>query len=174
MICVKDASMNVLHLSPEWADFTGRDIASSRGRGWLDAVHAEDRPTVDRTLEEASRARRGCSLRFRLLHRSGAGVWVSDDAVASFSPEDRTFLGLLGSITEIPADRAPLAAEGRVGEFHPPPPMPSTLTSVPRDLLADHLLLARSLAEQDGDRAILEALDFALYLVRRRLERTAH
>ncbi len=173
MICVRDAAMNVVHLSPEWFDFTGLAIASSVGRGWLAAIHPEDRPTVERTLDEALRTRRGCSMRFRLLHRSGSGIWVSDDSVPSFSPEDRAFLGLLGSITEIAHDET-LGARGRVGEFRPPAPMPSTLTVVPRDLLADHLLLARALAEPEGDRAILEALDFVLYLTRRRLERTAH
>ena len=174
MICVKDAAMNVVHLSPEWSGFTGLAIASSVGRGWLAAIHAEDRPMVERTLDEARRARRGCSMQYRLLHRDDGGIWVSDDSVASFSPEGSTFLGLLGSITGIAQGGEALTALGRVGEFQPPTPMPSTLTVAPRDLLADHLLLARALAVREGDRAILEALDVALYLARRRLERTAH
>ena len=174
MICVKDAAMNVVHLSPEWCDFTGLAVAISVGRGWLAAIHAEDRPMVERTLDEALRARRGGAGGTAWNSRGGAGIWVSDDSVASFSLEGCTFLGLLGSITEIADCGQAPAALGRVGEFRPPAPMQSTLTAVPRDLLADHLLLARSLAEREGDRAIREALDVALYLARRRLERKAH
>lgn len=174
MICVKDAAMNVVHISPEWHGFTGMSVSSAVGRGWLAAVHADDRRLVDEILREAARERRGYSMEYRLLHRSGAGVWVSDGAVASFAPEDRSFLGLLGSITGIPGVGEPTAARGRVGEFRPPPPVPSTLTFATRDRMADYLLLARSLAEQEGERGILEALDFTLYLTHRRLERPLH
>ena len=174
MICVKDAAMNVVHLSPEWHGFTGLDLAHSVGRGWLAAVHAADRPVVDSTLRDVARARCGCSMQYRLIHRSGLGIWVSYDAVASFSPEDRNFLGIMGSITEIPADVEPMTARGVVGEFHPPPPMPSTLTAATGDLMADYLLLARALAERESDRSILEALDFSLYLARKRLDRSTH
>ena len=40
--------------------------------------------------------------------------------------------------------------------------------------MADSLLLARSLADREGERAIVEAMDFALYLTRKRLDRTSH
>lgn len=166
--------MNVVHLSAEWRDFTGLDMFRSVGRGWLVAVHADDRPVVDDILRAAARACRGYSMNYRLLHRSGTCIWVNDGAVASFSPEDRAFLGLLGSITEIPDAARPAAARGRIGEFRPPPPMPSTLTAATGDLMADYLLLARALAEQEGDRPLLEALDFTLYLTRKRLERSIH
>lgn len=174
MICVKDAAMDVVHLSPEWLDFTGLDLDSAVGQGWLAAVHPDDRPMARDTLREAARACRGYSMHYRLMHRSGAGLWVSDGAVASFAPGERSFLGVLGSITEIPAGERPAAARGRVGEFRPLPPMPSTLTAVPRDLLADYLLLARALAEEDGDPGLVEALDVALYLARRRLDLARH
>lgn len=174
MICVKDAAMNVVHLSPEWCDFTGLDLAASMGLGWLAAVHAEDRAVARDTLRDAARACRGYSMDYRLVHRSGARIWVSDAALASFVPGERSFLGVLGSITEIPADERPAAARGLVGEFRPLPPMPSTVTAVPRDLMADYLLLARALVERDGDRALREALDVALYLARQRLDRRTH
>lgn len=166
--------MDVVHLSPEWLGFTGFALSCSMGQGWLAAVHPEDRAMARNTLREAARTRRGYSMDYRLMHRNGAGVWVSDAAIASFAPGERSFLGVLGAITEIPAEERPAAARGRVGEFRPLAPMPSTVTAAPRDLLADHLLLARALAEGDGDRGLIEALDVALYLARRRLERTRH
>ena len=174
MICVKDAAMDVVHLSPEWHGFTGIDSVRALGRGWIDAVHADDRGVVHAILDQAGRERRGYTLEYRLLSRTGAGIWVSDGAVASFAPEDRHFLGLMGSITEMPNDRGRSMATGLIGAFKPPPPMPSTITARRQDLMADYLLLARSLADPDGDRAVIETVDFALYLTRKRLVRSIH
>lgn len=174
MICVKDAAMGVVHLSPEWLGFTGFERGGAMGQGWLSAVHPDDRAMARSTLRAAAQARRGYSMDYRLMHRSGAGIWVSDGAVASFAPGERSFLGVLGSITEIPERDRPAMARGRVGEFRPLPPAPSTLTAAPPDLLADHLLLARALAEGEHDRGLVEALDVALYLARRRLDRATH
>ena len=125
MICVKDDEMDVVHLSLEWYGFTGVDEGDALGRGWLCAVHPDDRAVVDEILDGAARHRSGYSMVYRLLHRSGSS-------------------------------------------------MPSTLTCVSKDLMADSLLLARSLADQEGERAIVEAMDFALYLTRKRLARTSH
>ena len=174
MICVKDIAMNVVHLSLEWYGFTGIGEGDALVRGWLRAVHADDRAVVDDILDAAARNRSGYSLVYRLLHRDGASIWVSDGALPSFAPDDHRFIGLLGSITEIASEASMIAAHGSLGTFHPPPPMPSTLTSVRKDLMADYLLLARSLADREGERAIVEAMDFALYLTRKRLDRTSH
>lgn len=172
MICVKDAGMAVVHLSPEWHGLTGLDASAALGRGWIGAVHAEDRRVVNGLLDEAARDGSGYSMRYRLLRRDGTHLWVSEDAVASFAPEDRRFLGAIGSITEVLGAR--LEAGGRVGEFRPPPPMVSTLTSARQDLMADYLLLARSLADTSVERGIVEAIDIALHLTRRWLERRIH
>ncbi len=166
--------MDVVHLSLEWYGFTGVDEGDALGRGWLCAVHADDRAVVDGILDGAARNRSGYSMVYRLLHRNGSSIWVSDGALPSFAPDDHRFIGALGSITEIGADAHRTSASGSLGAFHPPPPMPSTLTCVSKDLMADYLLLARSLADQEGERAIVEAMDFALYLTRKRLARTSH
>jgi PAS domain S-box-containing protein len=40
--------------SPAWRAHTGQSPEQARGFGWLDAIHPEDRPTVDRAWTEAS------------------------------------------------------------------------------------------------------------------------
>ena len=172
MICVKDAAMDVVHLSPEWHDYTGMTISAALGRGWLGAVHPEDRPIADAILEAAARERIGYTMIYRLLRRDGTIAWISDGAVASFTPDDRRFIGLLGSLTEIPSESE--GAHGTLGRFDPPPPAPSTLTHVEQDLATDHILLARAIADRDGDPGLVEALDVALYLARRRLGHSMH
>ena len=172
MICVKDAALDVVHLSPEWQAFTGMAVAAALGRGWLSAVHAEDRPIVEAVLAAALRERTGYTLAYRLIRRDGTVAWISDGAVTSFAPDDRRFIGFLGSLTEIPA--ALEGAHGTLGRFDPPPPAPSTLTRVGQDLATDHILLARARADRDGDPGLVEALDVALYLARRRLGPSLH
>ncbi len=147
MICVKDAAMGVVHLSPEWLGFTGFGLSCSMGRGWLAAVHPDDRAMAHGIARRGGPARDAATA-WTTGSCTGAApaIWVSDAAVASFVPGERSFLGVLGAITEIPEGDRPAAARGRVGDFRPLPPMPSTATAAPRDLLADHLLLARGLA----------------------------
>ena len=172
MICVKDAALDVVHMSPEWHPFTGMTVAAALGRGWIGAVHADDRAIVEAILDAAGRERTGYTMVYRLLRRDGTISWISDGAITSFTPDDRRFIGLLGSLTEVPPD--PKGAYGTLGRFDPPPPAQSTLTHVGQDLATDYILLARALADRDGDPGLVEALDVALYLARRRLGHSMH
>ena len=42
-------------VSPQWLAYTGQGEAGSRGRGWLDALHPDDRGRVDEAWRDAAR-----------------------------------------------------------------------------------------------------------------------
>ena len=58
---------------PGWTAFTGQDAAALAGHGWMDAVHADDRPEVERLWNEAIGAMRPFTFEHRL--RRGDGDW---------------------------------------------------------------------------------------------------
>jgi len=61
--------------SPQWLDFTGQTQEGSRGLGWLDAVHPEDRPAAAAAWQVA-RARDGLDVEFRVRRaRDDAYLW---------------------------------------------------------------------------------------------------
>lgn len=80
------------------------------------------------------------------------------------------FIGYLGSITELAAGATDIiGAYGNVERFVPPTPHLNTMPSCKLDLVADHLLLAHSLIEQDGGKHALPFLRLALFEVGRAL-----
>jgi PAS domain S-box-containing protein len=55
----------------QWSAFTGQSEEECGGRGWLDAVHPEDRAAVERAWTEAVKQRRMLVTRHRLRRQDG-------------------------------------------------------------------------------------------------------
>lgn len=162
MIFVTDANGEVTYVSPEWCAFTGRDAASAINDGWLSAVHPDDREIAIEFLRVARENRSEYSFRHRLSRENGDYAWVAGGAIPSFGPPDHTFLGYLGSLTEFsPSGSEPLTAYGNVGRFIPPPAN-SMQSGSALELVADHLLMAHGLIEEDGAKEMLPVLREAL------------
>ncbi|WP_419828510.1 hypothetical protein [Methylobacterium sp.] len=84
-------------------------------------------------------------------------------AVPSYGPPDHTFLGYLGSLTEIAVSGLErLTAYGTLNRFVPPPMGPTTPPGSTLELVADHLLMAHGLIEQDHAKEMLPVLRQAL------------
>lgn len=163
MIFVTAADGMVTYVSPEWCAFTGRDAGSATQHGWLDAVHPEDRETAVNFLRSARDHQSEYSFRHRLRRADGSYAWVAGGAVPSFGPPGRSFLGYFGSLTEIsPSGSEPLTAYGTLGRFVPPPMKPAMRSGSTLELVADHLLMAHGLIEEDGAREMLPVLRQAL------------
>ena len=163
MIFVADANGGVTYVSPEWCAFTGRDEASAEEQGWLDAVHPEDREIAIDFLSNARAEQAEYTFRHRLQRADGSYAWVVGGAIPSFGPPGHTFLGYLGSLTEMsPSGSEPLVAYGILGRFIPPPRPPDTVPSSVLELVADHLLIAHGLVEQDHAKEMLPVLREAL------------
>jgi PAS domain S-box-containing protein len=147
MIFVTNAEGRATFVSPEWTELTGQSLADAVGFGWTRVVHPDDRDIARRTVAAAIQARSAFNLRYRMLASKGRALWVAAGAVPSFGPPDLTFLGFLGSITQMKDPAADTRAFGSLGSFVPPPAHPATPPGSMLEALADHLLMAHALVE---------------------------
>jgi len=172
MIFVANADGGVTYISPEWSAFTGRPAVEAVEFRWLQCVQPDDYEAVVNFLRSARDQQSEFSLRFRLRRTDGSYAWVMIGAVPSFGPPGGTFLGYLGSLTEIsPSGSEPLTAYGTLARFVPPPAHPSTPPGSALELVADHLLMAHGLIEQDHGKEMLPVLREALMVAGRLLAR---
>jgi PAS domain S-box-containing protein len=165
MIFMTDAAGALTYVSPEWHGLTGQDQREAVGQGWFERLHSEDGAVLRAVIKEAAQAKAEFIVRFRLSRDGGGSIWAAAGAVPSYGPPDQTFLGFLGSITElVPGSESP-TAHGSLGRFVPPPRPPSTAPASTLDLVADHLLMAHGLIEVDGGKSALAPLREALFRV---------
>ncbi|WCS23748.1 PAS domain-containing protein [Methylobacterium sp. NMS14P] len=151
------------YVSPEWTTFTGQAAAEAVEHGWFKCMHPDDYETAVTFLRGARDQQSEYSLRTRLRRADGSYAWVMIGAVPSYGPPDRTFLGYLGSLTEItPSGSEPLSSYGALNHFVPPPMSPTTPPGSTLEAVADHLLIAHGLVEQDGAKEMLPVLRQAL------------
>ncbi|MET0208375.1 MAG: ATP-binding protein, partial [Burkholderiaceae bacterium] len=69
---VVDAAGGLVGDNAPWRTFTGQSASESHGRGWLDAVHADDRDRVDAAWRSSGTAAPSPELHFRLSRADGA------------------------------------------------------------------------------------------------------
>lgn len=122
MIFVTDQQGALLYICPEWTSYSGQSREEAYTSGWHAPILAADRAVVREVFSEATAARDEFSVRFRINHVDGTVRWLGAGGVPSFGPPDHSFLGYLGSMTELAPTRTPeISAFGSVGRFLPPP-----------------------------------------------------
>ena len=86
--------------SPQWCAFTGLSVRESQGRGWLDAVHPDDRkPTM--AAWDAARAHGMLDVEFRVRRASdGAYLWHRTRSTPVRN-EDGNIIEWLGTTTDV-------------------------------------------------------------------------
>ncbi|GJE53079.1 hypothetical protein GOFOIKOB_6155 [Methylobacterium tardum] len=172
MIFVAKADGGVTYVSPEWTTFTGQAATEAMEHGWTACMHPDDYEMAVTFLRSARDQQSEYSLRTRLCRADGSYAWVVIGAVPSYGPPDRTFLGYLGSLTEIgPSGSEPLTAYGTLARYVPPPSHPATQPGSTLERVADYLLMAHGLIEQDHAKEMLPVLRQALMAVGRSLAR---
>lgn len=171
MIWAFDRAGKATYVSPEWSSLTGQSRYDAESWGWLDALHPEDRDMVRSTVGSAAREEADFTVAFRLRRAHDGYLWVVGGAAPSFSPQDSRFIGFLGSLSET---ATPENGTGRalVGHFHPPPPTPATPPGSPLEAIADHLLIARALAVEIGEKLLQGLIDISLLEAGQRLAST--
>ena len=163
MIFVTRADGGVSYVSPDWTTFTGQMAADAVEYGWFQCVHPDDYETAVTFLTSARDQQSEYSLRLRLRRFDGGYTWVMIGAVPSFGPPGSTFLGFLGSTTElISSGSEPLTAYGTLARFVPPPSCTGAPPGTTLELVADYLLVAHGLIEQDHAKEMLPVLRQAL------------
>ncbi len=107
---IADGAAGWTFVDPAWLAFTGQSPEAARGFGWLEAVHPEDRATVEKDFVTAERARAPFARPLRLRRSDGA----YRPALAAGTPRieaDGRYLGHLGSVREIDEGPKPPADE---------------------------------------------------------------
>jgi PAS domain S-box-containing protein len=66
-----DANGAFVESQPAWAAFTGQSEDQYGGRGWMDALHPEDRPAVSARWNEAINSRAAFGVSGRIWHAAG-------------------------------------------------------------------------------------------------------
>lgn len=88
------------YFNRHWLQFTGRNLQSERGSGWMNAIHEEDRRNYESTFHDAFEHRRAFRTEFRLRDAAGKYRWLLD--VGSPMHDDSgTFTGYVGSCLDI-------------------------------------------------------------------------
>jgi len=83
-----------------WLKFTGRSREETKGKGWADAIHPDDRQRAIETYERAFERREPFQREYRLRRHDGEYRWVLGSGVPRFNP-DGSFAGYLGSVIDV-------------------------------------------------------------------------
>ncbi|MGZ5571269.1 MAG: sensor domain-containing protein [Usitatibacter sp.] len=100
-----------------WQDYTGRGLEMELGSRWLESVHADDRPALEREWNEALGLRRPIETQYRLRRGDGSYGWIRHAAVPVNDAQGR-LAGYLGTCHDITEQRlAELMALGKEREI---------------------------------------------------------
>ncbi len=100
--------------SPEWQWITGQSAEDYVGRGWLDAVHPEDRERVERDWRESVRTGKVFDDRYRIRTKSGS--YRHFDVRAVPIERDGKIVEWVGASTDVTSQREAEEMRGRLTE----------------------------------------------------------
>jgi len=109
LIWLDDASRGCIWVNKSWLAFTGRRLEDELGSGWMASIHPDDLDRVMSVYRKAFDARAPFHLDYRLRRADGEWRVVDDRGVPRFSG-DGTFLGYIGTCTDVTERRAAEAA----------------------------------------------------------------
>jgi len=110
-----DSEANFVQPSPSWCAYTGQREPASMGKGWLDAVHPDDRDYVQREWRAAMAMRRSINMEFRVHVAMGGWRWTNVRAAPLFDADGslRKWFGMNIDIDERRRTQAALAESER-------------------------------------------------------------
>ncbi|NMG55758.1 sensor domain-containing protein [Aromatoleum aromaticum] len=141
-----DAAGALIIHSPSWSAYTGQSFEEMAGFGWLDAIHPDDRPRVEREWRTAVAGRRVFDTELRLHHRQGGWRWANVRAapLVGADGEVEKWVGMNIDIT----DRKEAEQRAHEAALH------DSLTALPNRRLifeyAEHLLAAAGRKHSQG------------------------
>lgn len=93
---------NSLYVNDAWCVMAGIKPEAARGRGWLRAIHPEDRPALAKSWGKAIKHPGPSSAEFRFLRPDGSIVWAEGQAVPVRDARGRlaNFVGTVRDITQ--------------------------------------------------------------------------
>ena len=106
---VTDPAGYCTYLNRHWYEFTGQTPEEAEGYGWLDATHPDDKAEAERAFIDANAQRKAFRAEYRLRQADGTYRWAIDAATPRFG-SDGEYLGYIGSVTDIDAQKCAQAA----------------------------------------------------------------
>ncbi|OWW21828.1 EAL and GGDEF domain-containing protein [Noviherbaspirillum denitrificans] len=159
--------------SPSWRAFTGQTIKEWMGRGWINAVHPDDREYALRQWDDAVRSRRGANAEFRLKSaRDNDWRWTNVRAAPIFDSNGslRKWVGINIDVDDQRRMQEALRAAAvrdafrvRLADVLHPLDEPIAIQEEAARMLGRHLCVARALyveVEPDKEHVLVQR-DFA-------------
>jgi PAS domain S-box-containing protein len=114
VVWVADAGGDIIEDCPEWRSVTGQAPEQYLGRGWLDAVHPEDRDRVERDWQGCVTSGKTFDDRYRV--RTRAGSYRHYDVRAVPIERDGKIVEWVGASTDVTGQREAEEMRGRLTE----------------------------------------------------------
>jgi len=73
---VLDPEGNAIEISSRWKHVTGMSLEMYQGRGYLDAIHPDDRPRVEDVIDQSIKSGNPIDVECRILASSGEWIWI--------------------------------------------------------------------------------------------------
>jgi PAS domain S-box-containing protein len=103
-IFLSDRNGNCMYVNERWCEMAGLNPEQALGRGWLRAVHPDDRKRVSGGWESAVEGGRTSYAEFRFLRTDGTTTWLQGSAVR-FLDADGEVGGYVGTLSDITSRR---------------------------------------------------------------------
>jgi diguanylate cyclase (GGDEF)-like protein/PAS domain S-box-containing protein len=152
LVWLADREGSCSFVNQAWEDYTGRNLENERGSRWLESVHPDDRPKLERAWAEALGLRRVFETQYRMRRADGAYGWIHHSATP-VNDEDGRLAGYLGTCHDITRERE---SEARIQflAHHDP------LTGLPnRALILDRLEFMLAGARRRGSHVAVLFVD---------------
>jgi len=95
-----DADGNCIFVNDKWCSLAGMSAEAARGRGWVDALHPEDRQKVFDEWYTAAQAGREFAAEYRFRTPEGAISWLKGSARA-LRKDAGQITGYIGTVTDV-------------------------------------------------------------------------
>src|SRR5262249_17489528 len=76
------------YVSPAWCEITGLSFENALGKGWLEAVHPDDKDQLSKGWQESTRQKQASFADYRFVRSDGTISWVMGQAVPELNSED--------------------------------------------------------------------------------------
>jgi len=99
-----------------WCEITGLTVEHAQGRGWLRAVHPDDRERITTAWDESVQKGKASSGEFRFVRPNGDVIWVQGSAMPLMQGE-KISSGYIGTIADITERKAAQDAVQRLASI---------------------------------------------------------
>ena len=98
-----DSCGRITYINPHWEKISGIGVLESLGRGWLKAVHPEERSLIANSWRQAVEARASWAQEYRVLHPRGKTILIRAQASPLMDQAGGCmgYVGIIEDVTEL-------------------------------------------------------------------------